>query len=373
MLSWLGLLVACQGSVDGGDQPPWSGPPAAYELRLHEALIGTETRHTSPSGERQQRVRVTAWEVSGGTQRARRSLELRRGAEGWERRLDDGAWSAVGPVWDRVPLPSGSVDVHDPWTGGVSRVDVAHITEEGHRGVTAAGEVVARFDDEGLVEARWGALRLARVEEAPTSWPLVDVAELLAVPVDDRSQSTVAPRRARIARWIAGGEVHRMETPLHAELVREPFAAAPRGKGASAVDAFAWEAVGEAGTTWQAHQALVRAVRSRIAWAAVPAGASPEQTLAAGHGDCTEMVGLYLASATATGLKARSVGGGLWADGRLRPHAWVEVDVGGRWVAVDPTLGQAPADAARLAVGAEPASAAEALQALSPVVLLELR
>jgi len=367
------MLVACQGSADVGDQPPWSGVPSAYELRLHDALIGTEARYTSPSGERQQRVRVTAWEVSGAAQRTRRSLDLRQGGEGWERRVDDGAWSAVGLVWDRVPLPGGPVDVHDPWTGGVSRVDVESTTARGHHGLTTAGHAEARFDDLGLVEARWGALHLARVEEAPTSWPLVDVAELLAVPVVDRSKSTVAPRRARIARWMAGGEVHRMEAPLQAELVREPFAATPRGGGASAIDGFAREAVGGAATTWQAHQALVSAVRARVAWAPVPAGASPEQTLASGHGDCTEMVGLYLASATATGLKARSVAGGLWADGRLRPHAWVEVEVGGRWVAVDPTLGQAPADAARLAVGADPASSAAALQALSPVVLLELR
>ena len=59
-----------------------------------------------------------------------------------------------------------------------------------------------------------------------------------------------------------------------------------------------------------------------------------------------------MALARAVGLPARPVAGLVYLDGTFYYHAWAEVWLGG-WVAVDPTFGQFPADAAhvRLIVG----------------------
>jgi len=64
-------------------------------------------------------------------------------------------------------------------------------------------------------------------------------------------------------------------------------------------------------------------------------------------GDCNELTVLYVALARAAGLPARPVSGLLWRGGRFYYHAWAEVYLG-RWVAVDPLLGQLPADATRV-------------------------
>ena len=56
---------------------------------------------------------------------------------------------------------------------------------------------------------------------------------------------------------------------------------------------------------------------------------------------------LYVALARSVGLPARTAAGLVYLRGRFYYHAWPEVWLG-RWVAVDPTLGQFPADAAHL-------------------------
>jgi transglutaminase-like putative cysteine protease len=65
------------------------------------------------------------------------------------------------------------------------------------------------------------------------------------------------------------------------------------------------------------------------------------------RGDCNEHTVLYAALARAVGLPARTAAGLVYLDGRFYYHAWPEVYLG-RWVAVDPTFGQYPADAAHL-------------------------
>ncbi|MBI4410160.1 MAG: transglutaminase domain-containing protein [Gemmatimonadetes bacterium] len=71
------------------------------------------------------------------------------------------------------------------------------------------------------------------------------------------------------------------------------------------------------------------------------------QVLEAGKGDCNEHTVLYVALARALGLPARTAVGLVHVRGRFYYHAWPEVWLG-RWVAVDPTLGQFPADASHL-------------------------
>ena len=71
------------------------------------------------------------------------------------------------------------------------------------------------------------------------------------------------------------------------------------------------------------------------------------QVLEAKQGDCNEHTVLFVALARAVGLPARTAVGLVNIRGRFYYHAWPEVYYNG-WVAVDPTLGQYPADASHL-------------------------
>jgi transglutaminase-like putative cysteine protease len=64
-------------------------------------------------------------------------------------------------------------------------------------------------------------------------------------------------------------------------------------------------------------------------------------------GDCNEHTQLFVALARAVGLPARIAAGLAFVDGKFYYHAWPEVLLND-WVAVDPTFGQFPADAAHL-------------------------
>jgi hypothetical protein len=65
------------------------------------------------------------------------------------------------------------------------------------------------------------------------------------------------------------------------------------------------------------------------------------------RGDCNEHTQLFVALARASGLPSRIASGVAYVDGKFYYHAWPEVMLRG-WVAVDPTFGQFPADAAHL-------------------------
>ncbi len=74
---------------------------------------------------------------------------------------------------------------------------------------------------------------------------------------------------------------------------------------------------------------------------------SAVQVLEARQGDCNEHTVLYVALARALGLPARTAVGLVYVNGGFFYHAWPEVWLG-EWVAVDPTFGQYPADAAHI-------------------------
>jgi len=65
------------------------------------------------------------------------------------------------------------------------------------------------------------------------------------------------------------------------------------------------------------------------------------------RGDCNEHTVLYVALARAVGIPARTAAGLVYSDGSFFYHAWPEIYLNG-WVAIDPTFGQFPADAAHL-------------------------
>ena len=75
----------------------------------------------------------------------------------------------------------------------------------------------------------------------------------------------------------------------------------------------------------------------------VPAGS----VLRARRADVDGHTLLYVALARAAGIPARPVSGLLLVDGRFYFHSWAEIFLD-RWVPVDPTWNQFPADAGRL-------------------------
>jgi hypothetical protein len=61
-------------------------------------------------------------------------------------------------------------------------------------------------------------------------------------------------------------------------------------------------------------------------------------------GDCNEHTVLFTGLARAAGLPARMAAGLVYVKGNFYYHAWPEI-YAGRWIAIDPTLNQFPADA----------------------------
>lgn len=74
---------------------------------------------------------------------------------------------------------------------------------------------------------------------------------------------------------------------------------------------------------------------------------SAVEVLASRRGDCNEHATLFCALARSQNIPARLCLGVVYLDGRFYYHAWNAVWCGG-WIEVDPTFGQAPADAARI-------------------------
>lgn len=64
-------------------------------------------------------------------------------------------------------------------------------------------------------------------------------------------------------------------------------------------------------------------------------------------GDCNEHTQLFVALARAAGIPTRAAAGLAYIDGKFYYHAWPEILLHD-WVAIDPTFGQFPADAAHL-------------------------
>lgn len=71
------------------------------------------------------------------------------------------------------------------------------------------------------------------------------------------------------------------------------------------------------------------------------------EVLRAKKGDCNEHTTLFTALARAAGIPAKIAVGLTYKDGFFYYHAWPEL-YAGQWIAVDPTLGQFPADASHI-------------------------
>jgi hypothetical protein len=124
------------------------------------------------------------------------------------------------------------------------------------------------------------------------------------------------------------------------------------------IAALAREVAGDVPGAWAASVKLSDHVYRRLEKAYGASADRASEVLAAGKGDCTEHALLFVALARALGIPARTVHGLVYArydDGvpALYWHAWAEVQSGGEWIAIDPTFGQAIADATHLALGAD--------------------
>ncbi len=98
----------------------------------------------------------------------------------------------------------------------------------------------------------------------------------------------------------------------------------------------------------QASRLLTEWVYAAVHKEITPSIPSAIQVLEAMRGDCNEHTVLYVALARSIGLPARTAVGLVNVRGRFYYHAWPEVWLHGDWVAVDPTLGQYPADASHI-------------------------
>lgn len=77
---------------------------------------------------------------------------------------------------------------------------------------------------------------------------------------------------------------------------------------------------------------------------------SAVEILEGGVGDCSEHTTLYTALSRAAGIPTKINVGMVHVQGRFLYHAWPSVHVDGRWIQIDPTLGQYPADATHISL-----------------------
>jgi len=112
-------------------------------------------------------------------------------------------------------------------------------------------------------------------------------------------------------------------------------------------DDVASEVAGETADPWQQVLALQHWVHASLAKRLTVGLPSAIDVLASKSGDCHEHTVLFTALARSLGMPTRMIAGLVSYGGRLFYHAWPEVWLGG-WIPVDPTLGQALADATHL-------------------------
>ena len=107
---------------------------------------------------------------------------------------------------------------------------------------------------------------------------------------------------------------------------------------------------GEA-NSWRAAEKLCQWVYESITNKNISGGFSSSlDTLASLTGDCTEHTVLFIALARAAGIPSRICSGIVFSKDAFYYHFWPEVYVG-KWVQMDPTLGQVIADANHIQLG----------------------
>ena len=120
---------------------------------------------------------------------------------------------------------------------------------------------------------------------------------------------------------------------------------------APAIHAKAEEILDGEVNSWRAAEKLCEWVYTAITDKKMSGGFGSSLTvLETRSGDCTEHTVLFIALARAAGIPARICSGITFARDAFYYHFWPEVYVG-RWVQMDPTLGQTIADANHIQLG----------------------
>ncbi|MCA9491343.1 MAG: hypothetical protein KC621_15535 [Myxococcales bacterium] len=315
---WWWLSVACSRDPWRGAGPAPSGPAdETWTLSLHGHDVGVERVWTE--GDRQVRRRSLTTIADGAP--ATHRLELR--LEGTSPVRSFAVWAGEtvasdGPAWwSLAALPE--VEGPLPLLGSDGRIGPGELrrTDDELELLGPHGRTRVRLGDDGRpAVARWAGVTATRAAgDRPDPEP-VDIAALLTLP----APSFPSARRALVGRYRVGGEEVRVDVPTFAELPPEAERA----------------------------RILAREVDADLRDVASPFGGT------AGSGDCTEHALLFVRRATDAGFEARTVAGYLLTvdPPALVPHAWAEVRLAGRWVGADPALGQLPADAGHLPLGA---------------------
>jgi len=100
--------------------------------------------------------------------------------------------------------------------------------------------------------------------------------------------------------------------------------------------------------SWQAAQLICQWVHDKIGDKNLKVGfGSAKQTLESQQGDCKAHTVLFLALARAAGIPSRICAGIVYHQDAFYYHFWPEVYVG-KWISMEPTLGQIQADATHI-------------------------
>ncbi len=243
-------------------------------------------------------------------------------------------------------------------------------------------ESVAWIDDRGSVLREEGPLGLVMVRETPVDavqagWPstaaALDVVTTAAVPVNTvierpRELQTLRLRIRGIAAdqvptdaeqsWsgdvlrVARPDVERLGSyavpyPANGEHADDLGATQFVPSGHPRLKGLVREIVGgetDARVVVRRLNQWVHGYLRKVPTLSIP---SALQVLDAGEGDCNEHATLFTALSRTAGVPARLVAGAVYQEGAFYYHAWCEVWMD-RWVSVDPTFGQFPADATHL-------------------------
>ncbi len=139
--------------------------------------------------------------------------------------------------------------------------------------------------------------------------------------------------------------------------------------------AAAQKAIGGAKDVFSANTKLIQFVDRHMHKEYVPAYSNALEAFNSARGDCTEHSVLYVALARALKIPARvAVGVAYWAPGDgFGWHAWAEIWVGDRWIAVDPTWNQPIADATHIKLAdGDPAEQARIVMLLGQLKIIKM-
>ncbi len=105
--------------------------------------------------------------------------------------------------------------------------------------------------------------------------------------------------------------------------------------------------IGEEADLWEASKKINNWVFSEIRKVPVPGPPSSVQVLASREGDCNEHTFLFVALARSAGIPSEVCTGLAYYKGKFYYHSWPKV-FAGRWVEMDPALGQTLVDATHI-------------------------